>query len=542
MLRVAIYSRYSSDLQNDRSIADQLALCQDYALRHGWAVVKRYADHAISGASIHGRTDYQRMVADAEQGLFDKILAEDIDRFSRNQADGARLYERMQFLGVPIWTVADGETNEMHWGLKGTMSALFLKNHALKVRRGQAGRAREGKIPGGLCYGYRVLRQTPSSGELTRGDREIMEDEAKVVRRIFRDTIAGLTPREIAAALNKESIPAPRGGVWNASTINGSRKRQNGILRQSLYAGKLSWNRQHFVKNPDTGKRVSRMNAATDRYYAEVPHLRIVAEDDWARVQTIMANKRNENDQTVTARRRSPHLFSGLIKCGQCGRSYVSAGGSKWPRFQCSGRRETGSCTNSRMISAQIIEERTLLAIEDDLLDEEVIAAAVREYVTERRRLKAEREAKGQHRSRRLGELGRAINALIGAIEKGADADDVLPRLRQLQSEKRRLEAEQAEHPVQVIEMHPGLPDRYRALVRDLRLELARRPHNRKAEVIASIRSLVGKIVVYPHNDLGRDLELVGELAAVLGPVEKVASSMRGLVAEEGFEPPTHGL
>jgi DNA invertase Pin-like site-specific DNA recombinase len=125
MIRVAIYSRYSSDLQNDRSIDDQIVLCRDYAVRNGWTVVKTYADHAISGASIHGRAQYQRMIADAAKGLFDRILAEDIDRFSRNQADGALLYERMQYLGIPICTVADGETNEMHWGLKGTMSAFF---------------------------------------------------------------------------------------------------------------------------------------------------------------------------------------------------------------------------------------------------------------------------------------------------------------------------------------------------------------------------------------------------------------------------------
>ena len=82
---------------------------------------------------------------------FDLVLAEDIDRLARNQADGARLFERLAFLGIPIWTVADGETNEMHWGLKGTMSALFLKTHALKVRRGQAGRVRAGRFRAGCA-------------------------------------------------------------------------------------------------------------------------------------------------------------------------------------------------------------------------------------------------------------------------------------------------------------------------------------------------------------------------------------------------------
>jgi DNA invertase Pin-like site-specific DNA recombinase len=229
MTRVAIYARYSSELQRERSIEDQFALCRDFAARRNWTVTVTYADRAISGASIHGRHEFQRMVEDARHHRFDVLLAEDIDRLARNQADGARLFERLAFLGVPVWTVADGETNEMHWGLKGTMSALFLKTHALKVRRGQAGRVRAGKIPGGLCYGYRVVRVTDAAGELVRGEREIVEAEAEVVRRIFRDTIAGLTAREIAAALNREGVPAPRGGSWNASTINGSKKRGNGI-------------------------------------------------------------------------------------------------------------------------------------------------------------------------------------------------------------------------------------------------------------------------------------------------------------------------
>ena len=140
--------------------------------------------------------------------------------------------------------------------------------------------------------------------------------------------------------LNLEGVPAPRGGNWNASTINGSKKRGNGILRQHLYAGRLIWNRQHFVKNPDTGKRITRVNANSELHFVDVPQLRIIEQADWQRVQKIMAGK--SSGYAAPAKRKPPHLFTGLMKCGRCGRSYVSAGGSAWPRFICGG---TASCS-----------------------------------------------------------------------------------------------------------------------------------------------------------------------------------------------------
>jgi DNA invertase Pin-like site-specific DNA recombinase len=234
-VRVAIYARYSTELQSDRSIDDQVALCRAYAGRQGWqAVDPPYADYAVSGASVHGRFAFERLVADARRGLLDAILAEDLDRLSRNQADIAGLYEAMTFLGIGIHTFADGLVTEMHIGLKGTMSALFLKALAVKIRRGMAGRVREGKVPGGLTYGYKVT---------SVGEREIVPEKAEVVRRVFRETLEGKTPRGIAYGLNKDGIPSPSGGHWNASTINGSRKRGNGVLRNELYIGRLVWNR-----------------------------------------------------------------------------------------------------------------------------------------------------------------------------------------------------------------------------------------------------------------------------------------------------------
>jgi hypothetical protein len=123
-----------------------------------------------------------------------------------------------------------------------------------------------------------------------------------------------------------------------------------------------------------------------------VPQLRIIEEADWRRVQEIMAGK--SSGYAAPAKRKSPHLFTGLMKYGRCGRSYVSAGGSKWPRFLCAGRRDAGMCDNHPTISARIVEQCTLGAIERDLLDDRVIAEVVREYAAERRRLSLARSSR----------------------------------------------------------------------------------------------------------------------------------------------------
>jgi len=123
--RVALYARYSSELQRDASIEDQLRLCRENAARQGWQVVESYSDHGVSGASLL-RPGIQELMSDAGRGRFDVVLAEAMDRLSRDQEDIAALFKRLGFAGVRIVTVAEGDVSELHIGLKGTMNALFV--------------------------------------------------------------------------------------------------------------------------------------------------------------------------------------------------------------------------------------------------------------------------------------------------------------------------------------------------------------------------------------------------------------------------------
>jgi DNA invertase Pin-like site-specific DNA recombinase len=176
-LKVAIYARYSSDNQRDASIADQLGVCREFATRQGWTIVEEFTDHALSGATLV-RAGFQALMRGALNGRFNVVLAEALDRFSRDQEDTAGLFKRLTFAGVNIVTLAEGDITHLHVGLKGTMNALFLKDLADKTRRGLRGRVELGKSGGGLCYGYRV-RRTTHDGAAATGDRETVPAEAE---------------------------------------------------------------------------------------------------------------------------------------------------------------------------------------------------------------------------------------------------------------------------------------------------------------------------------------------------------------------------
>ena len=95
-LRAVIYARYSSDLQREASIEDQLRVCRSRAAAEGWLVVDTYCDHAQSGSTSF-RLHYQQMLQDAGTAKFDIVLAESLDRLSRDQENVAGLYKTLQF-------------------------------------------------------------------------------------------------------------------------------------------------------------------------------------------------------------------------------------------------------------------------------------------------------------------------------------------------------------------------------------------------------------------------------------------------------------
>jgi site-specific DNA recombinase len=546
-MKVAIYARYSSENQRDASIGDQFRICREFAQRQGWHIAAEYSDHAVSGATIM-RPGFQAMMREALQKKFDIVMAEALDRFSRDQEDTAGLFKRLTFAGVNIVTLAEGDITHLHIGLKGTMNALFLKELAEKTRRGLRGRIELGKAGGGVSFDYRIVHRI-ENGVVTTGEREIVPEEAAIVRRIFNDYRAGASPKQIAKALNAEGVRGPRGALWSPSTIHGNPERGIGILHNELYVGRLVWNRQRFLKDPDTGKRVARTNPLSEWITKDVPELRIIDDEVWRAVQTRYASvqrkwKTAEEGKRFNQFRRPKYLFSGLTKCGECGAGFIV-----YSREQlgCFGTRDRGTCTNKLTISRHEVEERVLSALQDKLMRKDFFEEFCREFAKEMNRLRMEQRAGLSGAKRELERVKREIQKVIEAIVDGVKGSELKDRMADLQNRKDALlkQLEVADKPPPLL--HPSMADLYRSKVEELASAFQR--EDTRLEASKMLRGLIDSIVLTPEKGQLR-IELRGNLAAMLTAAQQTKRSPETgdllvpvqLVAGGGFEPPTFGL
>ena len=137
--RAAMYARFSTELQNERSIEDQFTLCRGHAEHQDCEVIAAYHDSARSGASIFGRDGLLRMLEHARERRFDVLIVEALDRLSRDMEDLAGIHKRLTFFGIEIRAVHDGVADSILVGIRGLVGQMQREDGAKKVRRWMAG-------------------------------------------------------------------------------------------------------------------------------------------------------------------------------------------------------------------------------------------------------------------------------------------------------------------------------------------------------------------------------------------------------------------
>ena len=521
--RAVIYARYSSDEQRPESIEDQIVKCRRYCELLGWTVVGSYPDAAITGSTIL-RPEYQRLLQDAERGLFD-VVVEAVDRLSRRLADLAAFHDIVDFRKVKLFAADRGEINGLMVGLLGSMAQAFLEDLKGKTKRGLTGKIIAGLSAGSLGYGYKVDPDT-------RGKRIILDEEAGVVRRIFEDYADGASPRGIAATLNAERVPGPGGREWIDTTIRGQVERGTGVLNNELYIGRLVWNRCSYVRDPNTGKRLARMNPREEWEESTDGTLRIVDDALWRRVKVKQAEvrtamARDEHGVPLNRAHRAQHLLSGLLFCDACGSPYAMRDAR---HYGCSNFRSKGTCSNSLRVRRADLERLIGDAIRHRWMNEDAMARLRAEVIAER---EASLGASDQARARLVAGVKRkedGVTRIVNAIADAGHNPALLAKLTSLDAEvgalRRELETLDAAEPPAPAEITEDVDAKIRAAAQQIESLISHPIHPDAPRLREMVRGMIERITIGRHESGAIEVGVKGAFAGVMhaaGLVERHA-------------------
>ena len=273
LLRVAAYARVSTGKDTMlHSLAAQVSYYSDLIQRNPeYEYAGVYADEGLSGTK-ESRPEFQRMLKDCRDGKLDRILCKSISRFARNTVTLLSVVRELKALGVSVYFEEQNiDTMSGDGEFMLTILASFAQEESRSVSENCKWRVRK-KFEQGIPTGFGMYGYTVKNGSFT-----IVPDEAEVVRRIFRMYLDGMGSVRIMKALIADNIPAPEGGLWNASVIMM-------MLRNEKYAGDLLL--QKFFTNNHVEKKQCFNRGELPQYFVAEDHEPIIDRETFDAVQT----------------------------------------------------------------------------------------------------------------------------------------------------------------------------------------------------------------------------------------------------------------
>jgi site-specific DNA recombinase len=528
-MRAAIYARYSTDMQRKESIEDQHRVCERLAERHGFTVVARFGDKAISGGTTQ-RPQYQRMLTAARHHEFDVIVAEDTSRLWRNLAEQSPRLAELSDLGMHVVT-ADLDTRhesaEIMGAVGGAMASAYRKEIGRRTRRGLEGMARNGKSAGGRAYGYVPAAQSGT------GQIEIDPEQAAIVVRIFTMFADGYSPRAISEKFNSEQVPSP-GAKWNrdsrrkagwvASVIHGNPVRGLGILNNECYRGAVIWNRSKWIRSAsDSSRRRQVQNPKSEWIVRQDERLRIVSDELWQRVRARQADQTHRigervksgmsKAQAIRTGAGPKFLLSSLLRCADCGSSLAIAGRDV---YRCSGNSYGGPslCKNDAMLGRHVAEAEVLRGVKREMRDPAVIKEICRRVRAALSAPKAKAPDSAARLAQLKAEIGNITDAIAGGLLRASPA--LAARLASAEAELEGLESvarAEAAPKVDVTQLLADLPARARRAVERLEKTLAAGDVTRARQ---EIRNHVGVVTMEADEREIRLYSEQGHIAAAM--------------------------
>ena len=498
-MNIAAYCRVSTDKTDQlNSLETQKEFFLEYTKRTGDNLIKLYADEGISGTKIKNRKEFQRMLADAEKGLFDMVVVKDISRFARNTVDLLQSVRRLKSLGIETQFLTANMTSmgnsEFVLTIFGALAQEESANTSKRIKFGKKMNAEKGRVPN-IVFGY----------DKTIGDYfnlSINENEAMAIRQIFQwYTGEGYGGSKIANMLNERGIKPKRGNNWSQNSVCR-------ILTNEIYTGKII-NGKEEIADFLTGQRKEKDES--EWLVTIRPELRIIEDEVFDKAQDILKG-RHDSFKITHERQSNKYLFSTLIKCKECGWSFrrtVRQYKNTYVRWVCSGHNGKGAdnCPNAVMVD----EEELIQALQDyfqEILSKKkkVINYVIKEF---QRVYKAKDENIEYEK-----QLNTELNRLRKSREKYMDmyTDDLISR--EELNEKiggMRKEIERLENELKMVSYHLTKGEQLEAILNSTfkQLEDITDVHEMTN---AQLKRLINKIEVDKEGNVDIYLRLIGDL------------------------------
>ncbi len=498
-MNIAAYCRVSTDKEDQlNSLETQKEFFTEYTNRTGDTLIKVYADEGISGTKIKNRKEFQRMLADAEKGLFDMVVVKDISRFARNTVDLLQSVRKLKALGIETQFLTANMTSmgnsEFVLTIFGALAQEESANTSKRIKFGKKVNAEKGRVPN-IVYGY----------DKTVGDYfnlSINEEEAKAIRQMYKwYTEEGFGGAKIANMLNARGIKTKRGNNWSQNSVCR-------ILTNEIYTGKII-NGKEEVADFLTGQRKEKDES--EWLVTLRPELRIIDDETFDKAQEILKGRHNSFKLTHE-RQSNKYLFSTLIKCKDCGWSFrrtVRKYKNTYVRWVCSGHNGRGadSCSN-----AVTVDEEELIRMLQEYFTE---VLSKKKKVVEHVKSEFQRVYKAKDENL---EYEKELNAELAKLKKSREkymdmyTDDLISR--EELNEKiggMRKEIERLEKELQMVSYHLTKGEQLEAILNSTFKELEDIVDVHEMTNM-QLKRLVKKIEVDKDGNVDIYLRLIGDL------------------------------
>lgn len=356
-MKIAAYCRVSTDKDEQLdSLEHQKEFFSEYAEKNGHELVRLYADEGISGTSLKKRSEFQRLMKDANLGIFDMVVVKDISRFARNTVDFLQSIRTLKKYGVnTLFLTANMESlgeSEFVLTVFGALAQEESINLSKRVKFGKKINAKKGRVPQRI-FGY---------NRIDNFTLEINPQEAKVVREIYRLYLEGLGCRTISLELNRLGYKTKFNCEWDPRSIRR-------VLKNSIYCG-IYVNNKYEVIDCLEGTRA--LIPEEQHFHHNRPEWAIITPEIFNKVQLQLEQRRSQyksGEDFKQARYSSKHIFSTLIKCETCGRSFFQKHYNTTGKRGADKVRVYWKCHTNDQYTAKYCDNNITIN-ESDLLDE----------------------------------------------------------------------------------------------------------------------------------------------------------------------------